>query len=63
MAVVHCPRTHAYFGHRPYPLAKMLAAGVNVALGTDSCASNPDLSLLGEMAKHTAAIPRSIQRA
>jgi cytosine/adenosine deaminase-related metal-dependent hydrolase len=49
MSVVHCPRTHAYFGHERNPLEKMLKAGVRVALGTDSRASNPDLSLLGEM--------------
>ncbi len=49
MSVVYCPRTHAYFGHRPYPLAGMLARGVHIALGTDSRASNPDLCLLAEM--------------
>lgn len=49
MSVVYCPRTHAYFGHDDYPLAKLLAAGVNVALGTDSRASAPDLSVLEEM--------------
>jgi cytosine/adenosine deaminase-related metal-dependent hydrolase len=49
MSVVYCPRTHAYFGHPPYPLAHMLRLGVRVALGTDSRASNPDLSMLGEM--------------
>jgi cytosine/adenosine deaminase-related metal-dependent hydrolase len=49
MAVVYCPRTHAYFGHQPYPLAKMLAAGVRVCLGTDSRASNPDLNLFSEL--------------
>jgi aminodeoxyfutalosine deaminase len=49
MAVAYCPRTHAYFRHDPYPLEKMLAAGVTVALGTDSRASSPDLSLLAEM--------------
>ncbi|MFV1966765.1 MAG: amidohydrolase family protein, partial [Pirellulaceae bacterium] len=49
MSIVYCPRTHAYFGHPRYPLAEMLAAGVNVALGTDSRASNPDLCLLKEM--------------
>ena len=61
MSVVYCPRTHAYFDHQPYPLAKMLAAGVQVALGTDSRASNPDLSLWREMqhvASHHAAISR-----
>ena len=49
MTVVYCPRTHAFFGHAPYPLQEMLAAGVRVVLGTDSRASNPDLSLLDEM--------------
>jgi cytosine/adenosine deaminase-related metal-dependent hydrolase len=54
MSVVYCPRTHAFFQHDPYPLAKMLSAGVNVALGTDSRGSNPDLSLLAEF-QFTAA--------
>jgi cytosine/adenosine deaminase-related metal-dependent hydrolase len=49
MTLVYCPRTHAYFFHTPYPLGQALAAGVRVALGTDSRASNPDLSLLEEM--------------
>jgi cytosine/adenosine deaminase-related metal-dependent hydrolase len=49
MSIVYCPRTHAYFQHDAYPLAKMLAAGVNVAIGTDSRASNPDLSVLADM--------------
>jgi cytosine/adenosine deaminase-related metal-dependent hydrolase len=49
MSLVYCPRTHAYFGHEPYPLVRRLAAGVPVALGTDGRASNPDLSLLAEM--------------
>jgi cytosine/adenosine deaminase-related metal-dependent hydrolase len=49
MSIVYCPRTHAYFQHDAYPLAKMLAAGVNVAIGTDSRASNPDLSVLTDM--------------
>ena len=49
MSVVYCPRTHAYFEHEPYPLAAMIEAGVRVALGTDSRASNPDLNLLSEV--------------
>jgi aminodeoxyfutalosine deaminase len=49
MSVVYCPRTHAYFGHDSYPLARMLAAGVNVSIGTDSRASSPDLSPLNEI--------------
>jgi cytosine/adenosine deaminase-related metal-dependent hydrolase len=47
-ALVYCPRSHAAFGHASYPLAAFLDAGVRVALGTDSLASNPDLSVLAE---------------
>lgn len=47
--VVYCPRTHAFFGHPPHPIDRLLAAGVRVALGTDSRASNPDLSLWREL--------------
>ncbi|OHB79544.1 MAG: hypothetical protein A2W31_07290, partial [Planctomycetes bacterium RBG_16_64_10] len=32
MTLVYCPRTHAFFGHRAYPLAKALRLGVHVAL-------------------------------
>jgi aminodeoxyfutalosine deaminase len=49
MAVVYCPRTHHFFDHPPYPLARMLAMNITMALGTDSRASNPDLSLFDEM--------------
>lgn len=61
VSVVYCPRTHAYFGHDPYPLEKMLSVGVTVALGTDSRASSPDLSMLAEMraaALRHPAVPR-----
>jgi cytosine/adenosine deaminase-related metal-dependent hydrolase len=37
--VVHCPRSHAYFGHRAFPATRLAAAGVNLCLGTDSLAS------------------------
>ena len=61
MSVVYCPRTHAHFAHPPYPLARMLSAGVNVALGTDSRASSPDLSVLAEM-RFVAAKHPSVDR-
>ena len=47
--VVHCPRSHAYFGHAPFAWEKLRALGFNIALGTDSLASNHDLSLFSEM--------------
>jgi cytosine/adenosine deaminase-related metal-dependent hydrolase len=37
--VVHCPRSHAYFKHAPFPFAELTAAGVNICLGTDSLVS------------------------
>ena len=48
-SVVYCPRTHAYFGHPPHRWRDMLAAGVNVAVGTDSRASSPDLNLVDDL--------------
>ncbi|MDB4798480.1 amidohydrolase family protein, partial [Verrucomicrobia bacterium] len=38
-SVVHCPRSHQYFGHTPFPWRKLQEAGVNLTLGTDSLAS------------------------
>lgn len=39
-SVAYCPRAHTYFGHYdklgPHPFPLMLAAGINVCLGTDS---------------------------
>lgn len=48
-SVVYNPRTHAYFGHRPHRWREMLARGINVAVGTDSCASSPDLNLADDL--------------
>jgi cytosine/adenosine deaminase-related metal-dependent hydrolase len=55
--VVHCPRSHDYFGHVPFEYEQMVAAGVPVCLGTDSLLSVrrsgrggiPRLSLFEEM--------------
>ena len=48
-SVVYCPRTHAYFRHPPHRWREMLAAGINVAVGTDSCASSPNLNLVDDL--------------
>jgi cytosine/adenosine deaminase-related metal-dependent hydrolase len=45
---VYCPRTHAAFGNPIHPFRDILAKGGRVCLGTDSLASNPDLSVLAE---------------
>ncbi len=47
--VVFCPRSHRFFGHRDHPFARLRAAGVPVALGTDSLASNDSLCMLEEV--------------
>lgn len=39
VTVVHCPRSHAYFRHDPFPLERLRNAGVRVVVGTDSLAS------------------------
>lgn len=47
-SIVHCPGTHRFFDRDDFPLAQYRRAAVNVALGTDSLASNEDLDLLRE---------------
>jgi cytosine/adenosine deaminase-related metal-dependent hydrolase len=47
--VVHCPRSHEYFGHSPFQFERLRELGFNISLGTDSLASNEDLSLFAEM--------------
>jgi len=64
--VVYCPRVHARFGHEPYPLDRLLSAGVPVALGTGSLACGEGLSVLDEMRavhdRHPHVAPEAILR-
>lgn len=48
-SVVFCPRTHAYFRHPPHPWPSLLEHGLNVAVGTDSTGSSPDLNLVDDL--------------
>ncbi len=48
-SVIYCPRTHAFFNHPPHRFRRLLERGINVAVGTDSCASSPDLNLVDEL--------------
>jgi aminodeoxyfutalosine deaminase len=48
-SIVHCPRSHKYFGHSLFQYDKLRASGFGLCLGTDSLASNDDLSLFAEM--------------
>ena len=47
--LVHCPRSHSYFGHAPFAFERLRALGFNICLGTDSLASNSSLSMFAEM--------------
>ena len=48
-SVVFCPRSHHYFYHTDHPVMRLVEKGTNVAIGTDSLASNWSLSLLDEL--------------
>ena len=54
--VVHCPRSHDYFKHPPFERVRLVNAGVNLCLGTDSLATTrktgrqkPELDMFAEM--------------
>ena len=53
-SIVHCPQSNLKLASGFCPVQKLLNAQVNVTVGTDSCSSNDDLDLLGEM--QTAAL-------
>ena len=52
--VMHCPESNLKLNSGYCPVRELNQAGANVALGTDSAASNNDLDMLGEM--RTAAL-------
>jgi cytosine/adenosine deaminase-related metal-dependent hydrolase len=56
--VVLCPRSNLHIGGRLPDVPAALAAGVRLAIGTDSLASTADLSLWGELATLAARFPR-----
>ena len=55
--IVHCPGSHRYFGHPPFPGRRLYELGVNLCLGTDSLASTDSLSLFEEMRALSTAEP------
>ena len=64
VSVVHCPRSHDYFKHAPFPWRTLTRAGINICLGTDSLATvrnHPhdqlELSLFHEMRAFAATQP------
>jgi len=53
-SVVHCPESNLKLASGFCRAADLVRAGVNLAIGTDGCASNNDLDMFGEM--RTAAL-------
>ncbi len=54
VTVAHCPESNLKLASGFCPVGKLLKAGVKLAIGTDGCASNNDLDMLGET--RTAAL-------
>lgn len=48
-SVIHCPESNLKLASGFCKVAELMARNVNVALGTDGCASNNDLDMIGEM--------------
>jgi cytosine/adenosine deaminase-related metal-dependent hydrolase len=58
MTIVSCPRSNQHVGVGAPPLEAFYAMNVNVAFGTDSLASAPDLNMFAELAEARRLAPR-----
>lgn len=54
VSVVHCPESNLKLASGFCPVGRLQRAGINLAIGTDGCASNNDLDMFGET--RTAAL-------
>ena len=60
--LVTCPRSNTWVGVGAPPIARFLASGVRLAVGTDSLASCPDLNLFAELAEMRRLAPDASAR-
>jgi 5-methylthioadenosine/S-adenosylhomocysteine deaminase len=60
-SVVHCPESNLKLASGFCPVARLQAAGINVALGTDGASSNNDLDMLSEM-RSAALLGKAVAR-
>ena len=58
MTIVSCPRSNQHVGVGAPPLEAFYAMNVNVAFGTDSLASAPDVNMFAELAEARRLAPR-----
>jgi 5-methylthioadenosine/S-adenosylhomocysteine deaminase len=49
VSIAHCPQSNLKLASGFSPIEKLRRAGVNIAIGTDGCASNNDLDMFDEM--------------
>lgn len=61
-SVVYCPRAHQFYGHTNHPWRKLVSAGINVCIGTDSAACVPTLSVRDELMTLAGANPIELLR-
>jgi cytosine/adenosine deaminase-related metal-dependent hydrolase len=55
--VVHCPSSHRFYAHPPFPFERLCGEGVLVCFGTDSAASGTTLDMRAEMREFLTAFP------
>lgn len=69
LSIAHCPESNLKLASGIAPIARLIAAGANVMVGTDGAASNNDLDLLAEtrtaalLAKGSSGDPRAVPAA
>jgi 5-methylthioadenosine/S-adenosylhomocysteine deaminase len=60
-SVAHCPSSNLKLASGLAPVAKLAAAGINLAIGTDGAASNNRLDMFGEM-RLAALLAKAVAR-